>query len=223
MIEFQPADAISEGIFMFFAVIMMFVVFTSFRVAKRGRKWQIGFGILLVVFAQVAMSGAIRTVFWPMGPILMLSLIVYAVALSRSQAGREMAAYYSLATLIGFQAFRLPLELILHHWVTLGTVPWTMTWNGQNWDIVTGIISLASIRFVNKYRWLAMAVNILGFLLLLNVLRVVMMSSPVPGGWLLERPLMLIAYYPYAWIGPCFVMPALAAHLLVFKKLRMPS
>jgi FkbM family methyltransferase len=114
---------------------------------------------------------------------------------------------------------RLPLELILHSWGEQGTIPVQMTWAGQNFDVLTGITSLLLMKHVDKNRRVAWFANILGFGLLMNVLRVVVLTSPIPVGWNLENPLRLILYNPYAFIGPVFVIPALVLHLITFRKL----
>ena len=44
---------------------------------------------------------------------LLLGFIVFSLA-ARSEWGRELSVKTPLALLIGFQAFRFPLELLLH-------------------------------------------------------------------------------------------------------------
>jgi hypothetical protein len=125
----------------------------------------------------------------------------------------------SLAWLVGFQGFRLPLELVLHDWYASGTIPETMTWSGSNWDILSGIFALLSCFFVNDRRWLAWVFNIVGIILLLNVGRVAIMSSPVPFGWQVDPPLELILFLPYAFIVPICVGGAALGHTLLTRKL----
>jgi hypothetical protein len=57
----------------------------------------------------------------------------------------------------------------------------------------------------------AQVFNAAGFLLLLNVMRLAIMSSP---------HLQLMMHLPYAWIGSVCVTGALAGHLILFRKLR---
>ena len=123
--------------------------------------------------------------------------------------------------LVGLQTFRLPLELILHHWAEIGTIPKTMTWTGSNIDIVAGIVALLFTPLLRFHKKLVWVPQLIGFFLLLNVLRVVLMSSPFPFSWELETPLLLAMYFPYVLIAPLFVLPAFMAHLLLFKKLKL--
>jgi hypothetical protein len=49
--------------------------------------------------------------------------------------------------------------------------------------------------------WIAWAANLIGFLLLLNVIRVAILSSPLPFAWNVQPPLLLALHLPYAYIG----------------------
>lgn len=157
--------------------------------------------------------------FIPAGPILFLSVFTGSIYLAFSKVGTQISDTFSLKFLIGLQAFRFPLELILHHWAETNTIPETMTWTGQNWDVATGVMALLALPFLNKSQKLAWFVQTVGFCLLFNVLRVVMFSSPLPFAWPLQNPLQLIGYLPYALIGPLFVGVALTFHLISFRKL----
>jgi hypothetical protein len=55
--------------------------------------------------------------------------------------------------------------------------------------------------------------------LLLNVMRVAMMSSPLPFAWDVRPPLQLVSHLPYAWIAPVCVAGALAGHLVLTRAL----
>jgi hypothetical protein len=94
-----------------------------------------------------------------------------------------------------------------------------MTWHGSNWDILSGILACILCLFVNKRQWLAWFFNVTGIILLLNVGRVAVMSSPVPFGWKVDPPLELILFLPYAYIVPVCVGGAALGHTLLTRKL----
>lgn len=217
---FTPADSTSLTLFVLFCAVMAALI--CFAVWKTGyavKKFLLVFTGYMILFSAMAGSGLTLKYAVPFVPLLFASVMIGALAFGLSEYGRHIAGRFSYAVLIGFQSFRLLLELILHQWAAIGTVPPTMTWTGENLDILTGIVSLVAIPLVNRWRWLAWFAQWVGFLLLLNVLRVVIMSSPFPFAWPLEQPLQLIGYLPYAWIGPLFVGAALAGHIIVFRKL----
>lgn len=218
--NFKPADLLSQTLFVILVMVMAVILVRAVRLTSPWKKWAALLGTLTILFTVASLSGIVARSFIPVGPMLILLVFIFAISFYFSKASHELSGILPFSVLIGFQSFRLPLELILHHWAEQGTIPSTMTWTGQNWDIITGVVSLIAIPFVNKSKALAFAINLVGFVLLLNVFRVVIMSSPLPFSWPLENPLLLIAHFPYALIGPLCVMPALIAHLVTFRKLR---
>ncbi|XGC79434.1 hypothetical protein ACES2L_08850 [Bdellovibrio bacteriovorus] len=145
-----------------------------------------------------------------------------AIAFAFSSYGKQLSTL-PLSFLIIFQAFRLPLELILHSWAGQQTIPTTMTWTGQNFDIITGAAALAIAPLANKFKSLAWCFNILGFVLLLNVMRVAMLSSPLPFAWDVQPKLLLALYTPYFLIGAVCVAGALAGHIILTRALLRKS
>jgi hypothetical protein len=148
----------------------------------------------------------------------MASIILVSLCIGLSPVGRWLAGS-SLKWLVGFQAFRLPLELVLHAWVVQGVIPQSMTWSGANWDVVTGSLALLFAPLVKRFLSLAWLVNALGLLLLLNVIRVAVMSSPLPFGWPVSPKLALIYHLPYALIVPVCVGGALIGHVALTRAL----
>ncbi len=150
-----------------------------------------------------------------------------AIGLALSPMGRRLSAL-PLAALVGFHAFRLPLELVLHAWVSGGTLPEQMTWSGQNPDIVTGLLALV-LGLVGLRRPLPRAAAwlfaVIGLGLLLNVMRVAVGSAPTPlRVFMNDPPVMLPWFFPFSWIVSICVAGALAGHIVLLRALlRRPS
>ena len=141
------------------------------------------------------------------------------VGLGLSPVGRWIAAS-PIPWLLAFQGFRLPLELVLHSWVGQGVIPATMTWTGSNWDILSGLAALALAPFAGRRPVLAWIGNILGFVLLLNVGRVALLSAPTPFGWADVTPKLQLPFHlPYALIIPVCVGGALLGHMALTRAL----
>lgn len=236
LLRFVPGSSASLIFFTAFTLIQFAAMAWFFKKADgtvgQGRTPHLAaFFVFVALFSWAVHSGIVIHYAIPLVPLIFVALLAISAAFAFSRPALATALKLPLALLIGFQGFRLPLELLLHHWASTETIPSTMTWSGQNWDIVSGIIALLAAPFVGhgrlgrklgtkyglKIAWFA---NTVGFVLLLNVLRVVVMSSPLPISWKLESPLQLIFYLPYAWIGPMFVAPALMGHLITFRVLR---
>lgn len=217
--SFQPADSMSLALFSGFCALMLGLIVYAFHKAQVAHKFLYVFLAYVVLLSAAAASGLVRDHVLPAAPLLFASLFLLALIYAFSSAGARIAGHFSVAALVGFQGFRLPLELILHRWVEVGTIPATMSWNGQNLDILSGIAALALMPIAGRSRVIAWVFQVLGFALLMNVLRVVILSSPFPFSWNLENPLQLAMYFPYVLIAPLFVAPALFGHLVLARKL----
>jgi hypothetical protein len=182
-------------------------------------RFALGLGMWLGAFALFVEARVIDAAPFPRIPLAFAVLNVVAIAFALAPAGRRLARGLPLAALVGFQAFRLPLELVLHAWSEQGTIPESMTWTGANFDIVSGIVALVLAPFAARPQ-VAWVANLVGFGLLANVARVAMMSSPLPFAWQHVQPkLTVIAHLPYALIGPVCVGGALAGHIILTRRL----
>lgn len=124
-----------------------------------------------------------------------------------------------LVWLVGFQAFRLPLELMIYRAVEEGVAPPQFTWTGMNYDVLVGIFSLCLIPFVSKLpKWPIWLWNLIGLGLLLNVVTVAIISTPGPMQFL-KPDNVWIAYFPFIWLPTVCVMAALFGHIVVTRKL----
>lgn len=228
---FAPSDPLTLVAFVvvLLGVCAAFVVGVGVATAKEtgdGRRawgaaarFGVGLVVWLMVVALVVVSRALESKPFPLVPLFLVGCNVAGVALALSPLGRRLALGLPLGALVAFQAFRLPLELVLHGWASTQTVPPTMTWTGSNFDVITGVLALVSAPFVHRSRALAWGFDVVGFALLVNVGRVALLSSPVPFGWNLERPLLLAFHLPYAFIVPVCVAGALAGHVILTRRL----
>ena len=155
----------------------------------------------------------------PRLPLGFGAIILVSIAVGFSPLGRALASNLPLVALVAFQGFRLPLELILHRWAKEGAIPETMTWTGQNWDIATGVVALVVAVFAPRSRVAAWIANVVGIVLLINVGRVAMMSSPLPFAWPVKPPLLLAFHLPYALIVPTCVGGAAFGHVVLTRAL----
>ena len=221
--DFIPANAPSLAVFAGIVVAVLAALLWAVQLAYRSVKVTglAATALALWLGGQALLVASGRMTSLPLNglPFFFGPILVVWTGLALSPVGRQFAAQVPLAALVGFQAFRLPLELVLHSWVAQGTIPGTMTWTGQNWDIISGLTALVCASFATRHRAAARIANIVGFALLLNVMRVAILSSPVPFGWGQQPPLLLAFHLPYALIGPVCVGGALFGHLVLTRAL----
>lgn len=206
---------------------LVFGVYTVLVAGLAARALRSGWflGVWLVITGGLAASGLLLSFDSFPPPVLRLvlpSLLITAVA-CLSSLGRAWVERWSLAGLVGFQAFRLPLELIMHEAAREGVMPPQMTFTGRNWDILTGLLAvplaylLARGQAPTALVWLW---NALGLGLLINVVGVAVLSVPGPFRYFMSEPANVwIGHAPFVWLPTVLVPFALAGHLLVARKL----
>lgn len=197
------------------------------------RAWTIGtllaLGAWLGITATLAGGGLLRDFARLPPPLFLLVAVSLLLTLSVafSAVGKRLALGLGVAALIGFQAFRLPLELFLFQMEQAGIVPVQMTFAGRNFDILTGITAIPVAWLVARGRlpaWGALLWNLLGLGLLVNIVVVAILSTPVPFRAFHEGPAnTIVAEAPFVWLPVFLVMAALLGHLLLFRRLRHGS
>lgn len=159
----------------------------------------------------------------PMVLILAPGLLLVFIA-AFSPFGARLAKHLGYAALIGFHAFRLPLEGLLWWFHRQGRLPVQMTFEGRNLDILTGLsaIVVAALAWRGKAgRKTALVWNLAGLALLINIMGVAILSVPGPLRAFHNEPAnTLVLHFPYVWIPAIFVMAALLGHLVLFRKIR---
>lgn len=218
------------------AVLVVLLGSTAYAVAARtegpgvlnrlafGRA--LAFGTLWMTLAgMVAASGLLLRSDTRPPPFawMFLALLGVGLVLGLGRVGRTLSAL-PFAMLIGFQAFRLPLELVMHQAAVEGVMPVQMSFQGFNFDILTGLTSIPVAYLAARGRApraLIWAWNLLGSALLLVILGVALASSP---GLKLfgSAPAQVntwVAHVPFVYLPAVLVVAALAGHLILWRKL----
>ena len=180
---------------------------------------------LAVVLAD---RGALRFAGAP--PTMVVAIVVVValtVALVRSAEGRRLATGLPLAALVGFQGFRVAVELLLHRAYVEGLMPVQMSYAGRNFDIVTGLSAIALGAWLASGRggrWLVQAWNALGLLLLANVVTIALLSAPTRFRVFHNEPSNVwVTGAPWVLLPLVMVPAALLGHLLVHRRLQLDA
>lgn len=214
------------------AAMLTFAVVRMARAAGRPDRGPLIVLALVLVFwltvpAALARQGLLDR-YSPAPPPVFLLIVVIAVGtvvLAFSKFGSRLVATIPLAGLVGYQAFRVPLEWVLHRLYSEGVIPVQMTYAGRNFDIVTGGLAAVLALWLWTGRraapWLVLAWNVLGLALLVNIVTIAILSTPVPFRSFMNEPANLLpSTFPYVWLPTFLVQAALFGHLLVFRAAR---
>jgi hypothetical protein len=212
------------------AVALIFICAVLKMAPSHGHPDRGRFGVMMIVLvfwlavpAVLASRGVLdRYSSLPTPVFVVVGVITFGtVVLALSPFGSRLANAIPLAGLVGYQVFRVPLEWVLHRLYSEGVIPVQMTYAGQNFDFVTGVLAAALGLWLwagHRSMWLVVAWNIMGFALLVNVVTIAILSAPVPFRYFMNDPANLLpSTFPYVWLPTFLVQAALFGHLLVFR------
>lgn len=197
--------------------------------AAAARRRQLGFlsmaTVWVVVVSAAALSGAFNPAQRPpvFFVLMLLSVLAIGIMLARSETGVRLARSLPLAVLVAFQAFRFPLELAMHRAYSEGLMPIQMSYSGRNFDILTGITALVlgiALAVSRVPHWVVRLWNVLGLVLLANIVGVAILSTPVFALFGPDRLNVFVMRMPYVLLPAVMVLAAWAGHLIVFRALR---
>jgi hypothetical protein len=211
------------------AVLMAAVVLRIWRryAPESATRAAIGLVGWMALTGTLAASGWLARFDFVPPPMAGLVVAVFALAfgVGLSPAGGRLAHAVPLATLVGLQAFRLPLELVMHRAATLGIMPPELSYSGYNFDIVTGAGALllwlrmrsgAAVPRGVVWMW-----NLWGLWCLAAITVIAVTTSPMVRLFG-DDPRHLntwVLYVPYVWLPAVLVLVALAGHVIVTRRL----
>ncbi len=179
--------------------------------------------------AWIAILGAIGTLrrYDVRPPPMVLAVaagFLITIAVARSRIGAQLARGLPLAALIGFHAFRLPLELVMHRAATEGTMPAQMSFGGSNFDIVTGLSAIVVAWLAARDaapRWLVMTWAVMSSALLAIIVVVAIVSTPLIAayGTSPDRLNTWVGWFPFTWLPLVLVPAALFGQIVLFRRL----
>jgi hypothetical protein len=217
------------GIALALSVLFVAATWWTGQGLQRSARWRrtilagAGIAAWLAAMAVAATSGLLGRfdVRPPPMVIWFASMVVITLALAWSPFGRRFADKLPFVALIGFQAFRLPLELVMHRAAIAGIMPNVMTYTGYNFDIVTGATALPLALYAWRRplpRWLIMLWNVTGQLLLFVIAGVALAASPIFRAFGDDQLNVWVTEFPYVWIA-VMVAAALFGHVVTMRKL----
>jgi hypothetical protein len=178
----------------------------------------------LALTCLAASRGMLRWSPPTIAPVLLATFAI-AIGVGLSPLGRRMATGIPIAALVGFQSFRILVELLLHRAYVEGLMPVQMSYSGRNFDILSGITALALSAWLasgRRSRTIVALWNLLGVALLANILAIAVLSAPTPIRVFMNEPANVwITRAPWVWLPAAMVLAAVLGLVLVFRWLRL--
>jgi hypothetical protein len=160
----------------------------------------------------------------PRSALLIFPPIIFIIILFISPKGKKYIDGLNIKTLTILHTIRLPVEIVLYWLFVQKVVPQMMTFEGRNFDIISGITA-PIIFYIGFYAMKSGRISILfwNFFclgLLINIVIIAILSAPFPfQKFAFDQPNIAMLYFPYVWL-PCFLVPiVLFSHLASIRQL----
>lgn len=151
--------------------------------------------------------------------------IIFMILAFSTLKGKAFIDGIPLKTLTYFHSIRIPVEIVLALLFHQGLVAVYMTYEGTNFDILSGItapiIALIAFRSTIPNKKLLWWWNIICLTLLLNVVITAIFAIPSPFQKLsLHQPNVAVLFFPFSLLPTVIVPMVIFAHLVAFRKLK---
>lgn len=209
-----------------FIATTLATLFFLYKSTNRSLPVLIGSIVWLAIQAAIGLSGFYQYTdslpprfLWLMLPPILAIVLTFLLP-----QGRRFIDKWHLGWLGYLHVIRISVEMVLYELYQYQMIPKIMTFEGRNFDILSGftapIITLLGFKWKLLGKPVLLAWNIISLGLLLNVVVHAILSAPSPFQQLaFDHPNVAVLYFPYIWL-PCFIVPVvLMAHLVTIRRL----
>ena len=182
--------------------------------------------IWLAIQAVIGLSGfyTVTETIPPRFLLLVVPPILLIIGLFTTSSGRQYIDSLDIKTLTILHTIRIPVEVVLFWLFVNKTVPELMTFEGRNFDIISGLTAPAIFYFgfiknqIDKK--LILVWNFICLGLLINIVVNAVLSAPFPfQKFAFDQPNIAVLYFPFNWLPCCVVPLVLLSHLATIRQL----
>jgi hypothetical protein len=163
----------------------------------------------------------------PPRPVFIFVLaVIVAVFIAFSKSFAQMLLATPPHWLIYIQSFRIFVELILWQAWMRELLPVQMTFEGYNFDMVSGLLAIPAGWLISKNptsaRKVGILYNVIGLLLLFNILTIAVLSMPTPLRYFMNEPSnIIVGEFPFIYIPAVFVVLAIFMHIFSLRQIAL--
>ena len=156
--------------------------------------------------------------------LLVLPPMLFIIGLFATKKGRQYIDSLDAKTLTILHTIRIPVEVVLFWLFVNKTVPELMTFEGRNFDILSGLTApiIFYFGFVTKQldRKVILIWNFICLGLLLNIVTNAILSAPFTfQKFAFDQPNIAVLYFPFNWLPSIIVPLVLFSHLVTIRQL----
>ena len=156
--------------------------------------------------------------------LLVLPPVIMIIILFLTPKGRMFIDGLDIKTLTLLHIVRVPVEIVLFWLFIYKAIPELMTFEGRNFDIVSGITAPLIYYFgfvlIRLNKKILIFWNVLCLMLLLNIVLNAVFSAHFPfQKFAFDQPNIAVLYFPFIWLPSVIVPLVLFSHLAVIRQL----
>jgi len=156
--------------------------------------------------------------------LMILPPLIFIILMLVSKRGKGFIDSLNIETLTILHCIRIPVEITLYYLFQAKLIPQSMTFEGSNFDILSGISApvVYYMVFIAKKldRRVLLAWNFLCLALLLNVVITAILSAKTPfQKFDFDQPNIGIGYFPFVLLPSVIVPIVLFSHLASIRKI----
>ncbi|MBL7722614.1 MAG: hypothetical protein JNK27_00625 [Chitinophagaceae bacterium] len=156
--------------------------------------------------------------------LLVLPPLLFIIGLFTTSKGRQYLNSLDAKALTVLHTIRIPVEIVLFWLFVNKTVPQLMTFEGRNFDILSGLTApiIFYFGFIRNQlnRKIILAWNFICLGLLINIVANAVLSAPFPfQKFAFDQPNIAVLYFPFNWLPSCVVPLVLLSHLATIRQI----
>ena len=209
-----------------FGLTTLLTVGLFYKAANRSNTTLIMLFAWLALQAYIGLSGfyTITDSIPPRFILLVLPPLLFIIGLFTTSKGRQYIDSLDVKTLTILHTIRITVEIVLFWLFVHKTVPGLMTFEGRNFDILSGLTApvIFYFGFIKKQtgKKVILLWNFICLGLLINIVVNAVLSAPFPfQKFAFDQPNIAVLYFPFNWLPSCVVPLVLLAHLAAIRQL----
>ncbi|MCF6348312.1 MAG: hypothetical protein L3J20_08445 [Flavobacteriaceae bacterium] len=207
-------------------ILTTLITLWFFFKASNNKKILYGILVWTTIVAILGLLGFYQKAgtFPPRFIFLLVPGVIFVLLLLLNKKSRNFMDNLNLKWLTLLHTIRIPVEIVLYYVFLERLIPDLMTFDGYNYDIISGLTApiiyylVFVVKVLNKKALLIW--NFLALALLINILTIAILSAQTPFQKLaFEQPNIGVTYFPFVWLPAVIVPIVLFSHLSSIRQL----
>lgn len=209
-----------------FILTTFLTVFLFYQASNKNMKFLMAIIAWLTIQSTIAVTGffTVTTTSPPRFLLLIALPFVVITTMLSTTKGKEFINAFNIRTLTLLHTIRIPIEIVLF-WLFLNkAVPQLMTFEGRNFDLISGITAplVYYFGFMNGKLGAKsiLAWNFICLFILLFTVGNAILSAPFPfQKFAFDQPTVAVLYFPFVWLPGLVVPLVIFSHLISIRLL----